>query len=122
MMMRHPHSRYHAVAADGAVDWDHPLNTGKVGWWFAPSGVSAAGGVIKDLARKWRPGVDGTLTNSAGWKSGSLEFIDGSTNWVNCGTISALSPAQSYVGLQALVYCRSTQSASPNIRNIAGCD
>lgn len=44
--------RYGAVAADGAVDWDHPLNKGKTGWWVTPNGLPCAGNRLLDICSR----------------------------------------------------------------------
>ncbi len=45
-------NRFQGVAVDGAVDWDHPLNRGRLGWWYAPPGVPFGGDRFRELTRR----------------------------------------------------------------------
>lgn len=42
-------NRFVGVAADGAVEWDHPLNRNRLAWWLTPPGVPAAGSRQLDI-------------------------------------------------------------------------
>ncbi len=67
------------VAADSAVNWDHPLNRGRAAWWYTPPGIAAAGSRLLNLVGRnhgtttgvWQPtpyGVgiqyDGSVTST----------------------------------------------------------
>jgi hypothetical protein len=78
-------SRFQAVAADGAVDWDHPLNANnfgnRVAWWHTPPGVPATGSRLLDLCGRYH-GTFGTTTK---WQSvngfqGASPLYDGTAN------------------------------------------
>jgi hypothetical protein len=95
-MQRHFHSnRFHAVAADGAVDWDHPLNRGKVGWWIPGlPGTPGAGRRVLDLVKRHHGTLSGSSTTVPTWGGtnnrrggyGSLLY-DGSTQFVSTNAI-----------------------------------
>lgn len=101
-MRRNLHgNRYHAVAADGAVDWDHPLNRGRALWLYTPPGVAAAGSRWLNLCD---PRTGGTLTNmvpgaTSGWapttRPGGLAEVrfDGVDDLVILTDAPALHPA-----------------------------
>lgn len=108
------------------INWSHPVNRGLIHWWAGvPNAGWTGGSKFRDLVRGQHNALDGTLTNSPTWQGGkgvgfkALDFAN-SNQWVNCGTIDLTG--QTRIALGVLLYCRSTQSVSPNIRNIAGCD
>jgi hypothetical protein len=64
------------------VNWKHPLNRGRVGWWMVPPNPGWRGGLtFRDLVRGGRKPNDGTLVNGPVWRGtkrpggwGALEF------------------------------------------------
>jgi hypothetical protein len=82
------------VAADSAVNRDHPLNRGRIAWWLQAPGTANGGGRLVDLCGRYH----GTLTNmtSASWKSTQqgepgLNFVGASSQYVTFSSLTSLN-------------------------------
>jgi hypothetical protein len=111
----HPPIRYSCIDAGNAVDWDHPLNKGRVAWWHTPMGLGA-GSRLLDIAKN----NHGTLTNGAKWNNSVQTdtpsvFFDGTNDvvalpsgfgtsyWLSTMTASAWFFATSVASNQAIM-------------------
>lgn len=82
--------KYGILDVGNAVDLDHPLNRGRVAWWYTPPGLGAGSRLLDLLGR-----FHGTLTNGPRWMSGrrgevGLEFAAASSQLVSAGTLPIL--------------------------------
>jgi hypothetical protein len=81
------------------VNWQHPLNRGRLGWWKVVPNPGWRGGVrFRDLCRKNDGVVNGALTWQGGTRPGGYgnlaSFAVGTTTttYVDCGASSLLNP------------------------------
>lgn len=112
-------NRFSAVAADGAVDWDHPLNTGRWGWWMAPSGIFLGRGRQLDLCGLHH----GTPTNAptpGPGRFGNTVFTNSATGYVEIGNPTPFLPLTA-MSVYHWTYTSST-SAGSGFQHIAQCD
>jgi len=81
-------NRFHAVAADDAIDRDHPLNTALLFWLMAPPGIPGAGGIVTDLTNK----SNGALTAVASGANPWIQTPRGDTG-INFTGVNYIVPA-----------------------------
>jgi hypothetical protein len=104
------------VNPQNTVNYKHPLNKGRVGWWMRIPNSGWSGGLtFRDLVRNKKPN-DGTLVNGPKWSGArgrlggysSLNFTSASSQYVTVTTSIAAAP------YTIAVWARSTDSASPH--------
>lgn len=87
-MRKNVRNRYVAVAAGGAIDWDHPRNKNLVALWGSPQGVPAAGNRWLNLAYGFGGRAPhGTMANEASFANGAL-LLDGVNDYVSLGAVT----------------------------------
>lgn len=80
-------SRADIIDLGNAVEWDHSLNRGLVGWWMATPGMGAGGRLVDLVGRN-----HGTLTNGPAWMAGSNGFASISFDGVDDAASLGLCP------------------------------